>query len=104
MEDHKHPLDPRPLVLLDQVSRARLCLVFSFDSILTFPFCFSGPQSPIQGVPLNITLKSSLGRPPMRNSVEGLNQEIERLVLKELDDRVGAILLQFAFASGFSET
>lgn len=47
----------------------------------------SGPQSPIQGAPVNISLKSTIGRTPMRNSVEGLNQEIERLVLKDLDDR-----------------
>ena len=35
-----------------------------------------------KAVPVNIPVKPLVPRPPMRNSIEGLNQEIERLVLK----------------------
>ncbi|XP_069683413.1 protein FAM117B-like [Periplaneta americana] len=35
-----------------------------------------------KAVPVNIPVKPMVPRPPMRNSIEGLNQEIERLVLK----------------------
>ncbi|KAJ9585370.1 hypothetical protein L9F63_002830, partial [Diploptera punctata] len=35
-----------------------------------------------RAVPVNIPVKPMVPRPPMRNSIEGLNQEIERLVLK----------------------
>ncbi|KAK7870559.1 hypothetical protein R5R35_009072 [Gryllus longicercus] len=35
-----------------------------------------------KAVPVNIPVKPVVHRPPMRSSIEGLNQEIERLVLK----------------------
>jgi hypothetical protein len=35
-----------------------------------------------KAVPVNIPVKPLVPRPPIRNSIEGLNQEIERLVLK----------------------
>ncbi|GLH15928.1 Uncharacterized protein GBIM_20330 [Gryllus bimaculatus] len=35
-----------------------------------------------KAVPVNIPVKPVVPRPPMRSSIEGLNQEIERLVLK----------------------
>lgn len=40
------------------------------------------PASHSKAVPVNIPVKPLVPRPPMRNSIEGLNQEIERLVLK----------------------
>lgn len=38
--------------------------------------------SPTKAIPVTIPVKPIVPRPPMRNSIEGLNQEIERLVLK----------------------
>ncbi|XP_068082031.1 protein FAM117B isoform X2 [Anabrus simplex] len=39
-----------------------------------------------KAVPVNIPVKPIVPRPPMRSSIEGLNQEIERLVLKSSGD------------------
>lgn len=44
------------------------------------PSTISSPTS--KASPVNIPVKPSLVRPPMRSSIEGLNQEIEGLVLK----------------------
>ncbi|PSN31709.1 hypothetical protein C0J52_22078 [Blattella germanica] len=42
----------------------------------------AGSATHSKAVPVNIPVKPMVPRPPMRNSIEGLNQEIERLVLK----------------------
>ncbi|KDR22423.1 hypothetical protein L798_01417, partial [Zootermopsis nevadensis] len=64
------------------------------QSIATTPTSTSIPPSALivqtggagtphcKAVPVNIPVKPLVPRPPMRNSIEGLNQEIERLVLK----------------------
>lgn len=54
-----------------------------YSSLVFFVIVISGAGTPhCKAVPVNIPVKPLVPRPPMRNSIEGLNQEIERLVLK----------------------
>lgn len=40
-------------------------------------------------------LRQPLTKPPIRGSLEGLNQEIERIVLKDFDDKVNSFIHKF---------